>query len=62
MNWDTSPHCMLPERIPRYTALTRCTKLLVVIGQMKALAMALKRVGSVKPLTKPKHRLYIAKT
>ena len=53
---------MLPERIPRYTALTRCTKLLVVIGQMKALAMALKRVGSVKPLTKPKHRLYIAKT
>lgn len=53
---------MLPERILRCTALTRNTKLLVEIGQMKALAMALKRIGLVKPLTRLKHRLQIAKT
>jgi len=28
---------MLPERIRRYTALTRCTKLLVVIGSDEAI-------------------------
>jgi hypothetical protein len=58
----TSPYCMLPERILRYTTLTRNTKLLVEIGQMKALAMALKCIGLVKPLTRLKHRLQIAKT
>lgn len=62
MNQDTTPHCMLLERNLLCTAVTRGKKLLVVIGQMKALAMALKRVGSVKRLTTLKHRLQIAKT
>lgn len=52
---------MLPKRILWYTALTRNTKLLVEIGQMKALAMALKCIGLVKPLTRLQHRLQIAK-
>ena len=57
MNQDTTPHCMVLNRNLLYTAVTRGKKLLMVIGQMKALAMALRRVGSVKRLTNLKHRL-----
>ncbi len=39
-------HCMLLERNLLYTAVTRGKKLVVVIGQTKALAMAVKRLGS----------------
>ncbi len=38
-------HYMLLERNLLYTAVTRGKKLVVVIGQMKALAMAVKRTG-----------------
>jgi hypothetical protein len=62
VNQDPTPHCLLLERNLLYTAVTPGKKLLVVIGQMKALAMALKRVGSVKRLPNLKHRLSIAKT
>ena len=62
MNRDATPHCMLLERNLLCTAVTWGKKLLVVIGQMKALAMALKRVGSVKRLPNLKNRLSIAKT
>ena len=57
MNQHIAPHCLLLERNLLHTAVTRGKKLLMVIGQMKALAMALKRVGSVKRLTNLKHRL-----
>jgi exodeoxyribonuclease V alpha subunit len=38
--------------------VTRGKKLVVVIGQMKALAMAVKRTGSMKRLTNLQHRLH----
>ncbi len=50
-------HYMLLERNLLYTAVTRGKKLVVVIGQTKALAMAIKRLGSVKRLTNLQHRL-----
>lgn len=50
-------HYMLLERNLLYTAVTRGRKLVVVIGQAKALAMAVKRLGSVKRLTNLQHRL-----
>jgi exodeoxyribonuclease V alpha subunit len=40
-----------------YPAVTRGKRLTVVIEQMKALAMAVKRLGSVKRLTNLQHRL-----
>jgi exodeoxyribonuclease V alpha subunit len=50
-------HYMLLERNLLYTAVTRGKKLVVVIGQTKALAMAVKHLGSVKRLTNLQHRL-----
>ena len=50
-------HYMLLERNLLYTAVTRGKKLVVVIGQTKALAMAVKRLGSVKRLTNLQYRL-----
>jgi exodeoxyribonuclease V alpha subunit len=50
-------HYLLLERNLLYTAVTRGKKLVVVIGQTKALAMAVKRLGSVKRLTNLQHRL-----
>ena len=50
-------HYMLLERNLLYTAVTRGKQLVVVIGQAKALAMAVKRLGSVKRLTHLQHRL-----
>ncbi len=50
-------HYMLLERNLLYTAVTRGKKLVVVIGQMKALAMAVKRTGSMKRLTNLQNRL-----
>jgi exodeoxyribonuclease V alpha subunit len=51
-------HYMLLERNLLYTAVTRGKKLVVIIGQMKALAMAVKRIGSMKRLTYLECRLY----
>jgi len=51
-------HYMLLERNLLYTAVTRGKKLVVIIGQIKALAMAVKRVGSMKRLTNLQHRLH----
>ena len=51
------PHYMLLERNLLYTAVTRGKTLVVVIGQTKALAMAVKRLGSVKRLTNLQYRL-----
>jgi exodeoxyribonuclease V alpha subunit len=51
-------HYMLLERNLLYTAVTRGKKLVVVIGQLKALAMAVKRIGSMKRLTNLQHRLH----
>jgi len=48
---------MLLERNLLYMAVTRGKKLVVVIGQTKALAMAVKRLGPVKRLTNLQHRL-----
>jgi exodeoxyribonuclease V alpha subunit len=50
-------HYMLLERNLLYTAVTRGRKLVVVIGELKALAMAVKRIGSMKRLTNLQHRL-----
>jgi exodeoxyribonuclease V alpha subunit len=50
-------HYMLLERNLLYTAVTRGKRLVVVIGQTKALAMAVKRLGSVKRLTNLQARL-----
>ena len=50
-------HYMLLERNLIYTAVTRGKRLVVIIGQMKALAMAVKRTGSMKRLTNLQHRL-----
>ena len=52
-------HYLLLERNLLYTAVTRGKKLVVIIGQMKALAMVVKRVGSVKRLTNLKRRLQL---
>ncbi len=51
-------HYMLLERNLLYTAVTRGKQLVVVIGQMKALTMAVKRIGSMKRLTNLQHRLH----
>jgi exodeoxyribonuclease V alpha subunit len=51
------PHYMLLERNLLYTAVTRGKRLVVVIGQTQALAMAVKRLGSVKRLTNLQARL-----
>ncbi len=50
-------HYQLLERNLLYTAVTRGRRLVVVIGQVKALAIAVKRVGSVKRLTYLRQRL-----
>jgi exodeoxyribonuclease V alpha subunit len=52
-------HYMLLERNLLYTAVTRGKKLVVVIGQTKALAMAVKRLGSAKRLTSLQRRLIL---
>jgi exodeoxyribonuclease V alpha subunit len=51
------PHYMLLERNLLYTAVTRGKRLVVVVGQTKALALAVKRLGSVKRLTNLQARL-----
>jgi exodeoxyribonuclease V alpha subunit len=51
-------HYMLLERNLLYTAVTRGKKLVVVIGQLKALAMTVTRIGSMKRLTNLQHRLH----
>jgi exodeoxyribonuclease V alpha subunit len=51
------PHYLLLERNLLYTAVTRGKRLVVVIGQTKALALAVKRLGSVKRLTNLQARL-----
>jgi exodeoxyribonuclease V alpha subunit len=51
------PHYMLLARNLLYTAVTRGKRLVVVIGQTKALAMAVKHLGSVKRLTNQQARL-----
>jgi exodeoxyribonuclease V alpha subunit len=51
------PHYMLLERNLLYTAVTRGKRLVVVIGQTKALALAVKRLDSVKRLTNLQARL-----
>jgi len=50
-------HYMLLERNLLYTAVTRGRKLVVLIGQPKALAIAVKRAGSGKRLTNLRYRL-----
>jgi exodeoxyribonuclease V alpha subunit len=50
-------HYMLLERNLLYTAVTRGRTLVVLIGQPKALAMAVKRTGSGKRLTNLRDRL-----
>ncbi len=50
-------HYMLLERNLLYTAVTRGKKLVVLIGQTKALAMAVKRTGSMRRLTNLQHGL-----
>jgi exodeoxyribonuclease V alpha subunit len=50
-------HFMLLERNLLYTAVTRGKRLVVVIGQTKALAMAVKRLASTKRLTNLQNRL-----
>ena len=50
-------HSMLLERNLLYTAVTRGKQLTVVIGQPRALAMAVRRSGSGKRLTHLRHRL-----
>ncbi len=49
-------HYMLLERNLLYTAVTRRNNPVMVIGQAKALATAVKRRGSVKRLTSLLHR------
>jgi exodeoxyribonuclease V alpha subunit len=51
------PHYMLLERNLLYTAVTRGERLVVVIGQTKALAMAVKRADSGKRLTNLQARM-----
>jgi exodeoxyribonuclease V alpha subunit len=51
------PHYMLLERNLLYTAVTRGRRLVVIIGQTKALAIAVDRVGSVQRLTNLRARL-----
>jgi exodeoxyribonuclease V alpha subunit len=51
------PHYMLLERNLLYTAVTRGKRLVVVIAQPKALAIAVKRLGSGKRLTHLQQRL-----
>lgn len=50
-------HYSLLERNLLYTAVTRGRRLVVVIGQVKAPAIAVKRVESVKRLTYLRQRL-----
>ena len=50
-------HYMLLERNLLYTAVTRGRHLVVIIGQTKALAIAVNRVGSIKRLTNLRARL-----
>jgi exodeoxyribonuclease V alpha subunit len=52
-------HYVLLERNLLYTAVTRGRKLVVLIGQRRALAMAVKRAGSGKRLTNLRHRLAV---
>jgi exodeoxyribonuclease V alpha subunit len=51
------PHYMLLERNLLYTTVIRGKRLVVLIGQTKALAMAVKHLGSVKRLTNLQARL-----
>jgi exodeoxyribonuclease V alpha subunit len=50
-------HYTLLERNLLYTAVTRGRSLVVLIAEPKALAMAVKRIGSTKRLTKLRERL-----
>jgi exodeoxyribonuclease V alpha subunit len=53
-------HYLLLERNLLYTAVTRGKQLVVVIGQTRALAMAVQRLGSGKRLTKLQARMQTA--
>jgi exodeoxyribonuclease V alpha subunit len=50
-------HYMLLERNLLYTAVTRGKKLVIIIGQVKALAMAVKNRRSTKRVTKLAERI-----
>jgi exodeoxyribonuclease V alpha subunit len=50
-------HYTLLERNLLYTAVTRGKHLVIIVGQMQAVAMAVKRIGAVKRLTNLRHRL-----
>jgi exodeoxyribonuclease V alpha subunit len=50
-------HYMLLERNLLYTAVTRGRELVVLIGERKALAIAVKRAGAGKRLTRLRERL-----
>jgi exodeoxyribonuclease V alpha subunit len=50
-------HYMLLERNLLYTAVTRGKKLVIIIGQVKALAMAVKNRRSTKRVTKLAQRI-----
>lgn len=54
-------HYSLLERNLLYTAVTRGRRLVVLIAEPKALAMAVKRVGSTKRLTRLRERLQDAR-
>ncbi len=47
----TTQHYTLLERNLLYTGVTRGKKLVIIVGQMKAVAMAIKRFGAQKRLT-----------
>jgi exodeoxyribonuclease V alpha subunit len=53
----STQHYNLLERNLLYTAVTRGKRLVVLLAEKKALAMAVKRVGSVKRLTRLRQRL-----
>jgi exodeoxyribonuclease V alpha subunit len=50
-------HFMLLQRNLIYTGVTRGKKLVIIIGQFKALAMAVKNESSMKRLTRLTGRL-----
>ena len=50
-------HYILLERNLLYTAVTRGRRLVVLIAEPKALAMAVKRVGSNQRLTRLRERI-----
>jgi exodeoxyribonuclease V alpha subunit len=53
-------HYMLMHRAIVYTGITRGRKLVVLVGAVKALSMAVKRIDSLKRITTLKERLRLA--